>query len=128
MVELGNALQNYSVLEPEVFASSDSSDAKLRFQPSTTQLKTYHFRIVRFYDASQHLNSSFDLAWFISVRDSRLDFYWKVEVWSPRIISSSAFFSVRIYVIIFAVCAAFATRCNAPSASQICVVLHITNP
>jgi hypothetical protein len=109
IVELGNALQNYSVLEPEVFESSDSSDAKLRFQPSTTQLKTYHFRIVRLYDPSQHLNSSFDLAWFISVRESRLNFSWEVQVWSPRIISSSAFMSVRIYVSIFVMCAAFAT-------------------
>ncbi len=96
IVELGGLLQQHSVLETEVFMSSDLSDAKLLFQPPTIQVQTLNFRIIRLYSSDQPSNSSFDLAWFVSSRGfySKLDFQWKVEASYPRIISASAYMSV----------------------------------
>jgi hypothetical protein len=103
VVELGNSLQNFSLLETEVFTSTDSNDAKLRFQPSTIQVKTLHYRIIRLHKPNQQSNSSFDLA-LLSMfygLDHKLDFKWTVFGWfSPLIISTSTYNLVSFDVVL----------------------------
>ncbi len=102
--ELGYSFQNLSVLETEVFTSLDSTDAKLRFQPSTIQAKKFKFRIIRLLDSKQQSNTSFDLALLNGLYGvhRKLDFEWTVVGrLSPRIISASAYKSVRIDIDLF---------------------------